>query len=183
MEKRTCSIGGCDRPRYARSWCRMHHARWRRHGDPLIAKACRRPAAERFWSRVNKNGPIPEHCPELGRCWVWTKGLNGTGYGDFSAGSKRISAHKWSYEAAKGPVPTGLELDHLCRNRLCVNPEHMEPVTHAENMRRAAAARTHCPQRHEYTAANTGYSCGDRYCRTCHRDRSRNYKRRKREEA
>jgi len=92
------------------------------------------------------------------------------------------SAHRLSYETEIGPIPEGLELDHLCRVRSCVNPLHLEPVTHQENVRRGEGAnfwrnKTHCPQGHEYTEENTGISNRNnekcRYCRECKREKNR----------
>ncbi len=94
---------------------------------------------ERFWEKVDKNGPIPLHRPELGACWVWTAEIVHNGYGRFMLRRRagRIKAHKWAYQKLVGPVPVGLELDHLCRNPPCVNPAHLEPVTRRENLLRA----------------------------------------------
>lgn len=105
-------------------------------------------------------------------CWVWVAGKSPLGYGRFGVGSNTYLAHRIVYEALVGPVPDGLELDHLCRNPSCVNPGHLEPVTHAENMRRGANAnKTHCPNGHEYTPENTHIrSSGWRQCRACHRE-------------
>lgn len=99
-------------------------------------------------------------------CWLWT-GLQHKGYGRYSDGL----AHRVSYEIHRGPIPDGLELDHLCRTPLCVNPDHLEPVTRAENMRRRAAAKTHCINGHEYTPENTYVMAGAGYrsCRACNR--------------
>lgn len=84
-----------------------------------------------------------------------------------------VPAHRFSYETFIGPVPEGLELDHLCRNTRCVNPEHLEPVTHKVNMQRSStfsaenAAKTHCPRGHEYSDTNIWWYRGRRYCRVC----------------
>jgi len=98
------------------------------------------PEADRFWPKVNKHGPIPDERPELGACWVWTACLSDTGYGWFGS-EIESNAHRWSWRHVHGPIPEGLHLDHLCRNRRCVNPMHLEPVSNAENVRRGAAAK------------------------------------------
>ena len=97
-------------------------------------------------------------------CWIWMGGLKKNGY----AVSGKHIAHRLSYEAFKGAIPKGLELDHLCRVPCCVNPWHLEAVTHQENMSRGAfAKRTHCPQGHPYTPENTYRYNGKRVCREC----------------
>ncbi len=130
-----------------------------------------KPAADRFWPKVKKNGPVPEQRPDLGPCWVWDAAISAdTEYGSFTAeGHKRIGAHVFSYVLHYGPVPDGLEVDHLCRNRQCVNPTHLEAVTHQENVLRGAHGQliTHCPQGHPYDESNTIYSSGARKCRIC----------------
>jgi hypothetical protein len=109
---------------------------------------------------------------------VWTGGKTIGGYGMFSGNASRATigrdmAHRWSYEYHVGPIPEGLDIDHLCRNRACVNPEHLEPVTRAENIRRAAQVKTHCPSGHEYTEENTYIRPGTihRKCRACAAER------------
>jgi hypothetical protein len=88
---------------------------------------------------------------------------------------KKVLVHRWFYEQANGPIPDGLELDHLCRNPRCCNPAHLEAVTHAENMARGKAAQqTHCIQGHPFDEANTYYRrSGTRDCRACNRNRAR----------
>lgn len=108
-------------------------------------------------------------------CWVWNKGLNDAGYGLTSNGKgKNKRAHVASYELVRGPVPAGLVLDHLCRNRACINPEHLEPVTRRENTLRGVGAsaqnarKSHCPRGHAYDEGNTVLRRrGGRECRTC----------------
>lgn len=125
------------------------------------------PLAVRFWPKVDRWDP--DHC------WLWTANTNERGYGRMSsggAGGTTLYAHRVAYELLVGPIPEGLQIDHLCRVRACVNPKHLEPVTHAENMRRGAPAmQTHCKRGHEYTPENTGLhlpkSEGQRFCRTC----------------
>lgn len=124
--------------------------------------------AQRFWAKVDPTGP----------CWLWTAGVDGTGYGQLKVGKRTLKAHRFAYELLVGPVPDGLELDHLCRVRHCVNPGHLEPVTHAENCRRGLvgqnmAVKTHCPQGHAYDEQNTYVAAsGSRQCRACARKRS-----------
>ena len=136
----------------------------------------RGPMAERFWSKVDKNGPVPEHRPELGPCHLWTAGLDADGYGRFGLNGRNRKAHVVSYEIQVGPIPSGLEPDHLCRVRRCVNDAHLEPVTRAENMRRGDGpallrarqlAKTHCPQGHPYIGENLIVRHGQRSCRIC----------------
>ena len=110
-------------------------------------------------------------------CWLWTGSINESGYGLLieKAGGKQINhrAHRWSYEYHIGPIPDGLVLDHLCRVRRCVNPDHLEPVTDAENIRRGVSwngSKTHCKRGHEFTSENTGIQNGNhRFCRACRR--------------
>lgn len=130
---------------------------------------------DRFFTKVNKAGPIPENKPELGPCWQWTAGLI-EGYGVFSVGKGRgrmARAHRWYYEEVKGPIERRLTLDHLCRNRACVNPAHLEPVTKGVNTLRGTAPsaqnarKTNCPKGHPLDGFRPSESA--RYCKTCNR--------------
>ena len=106
-------------------------------------------------------------------CWLWT-GSKSAGYADVGIGMKVVKLHKLAWEWVNGPVPDGLELDHLCRNRACWNPDHVEPVTHKVNMERGAhRLKTHCPQGHPYDEINTRFYRGRRYCWTCIRTRGK----------
>lgn len=91
---------------------------------------------ERFWEKVNKNGPVPKHMPHLGKCWVWTAGSDGRDYGYINTGMARnIRAHAASWILNRGPIPKGLNVMHLCNVPLCANPNHLRLGTHADNMK------------------------------------------------
>ena len=127
----------CPEPIVAQGLCDKHYRRKRRHGDPEIVTTIRGDDEARFWSKVDKDGPVPALRPELGPCWLWLDRLNDDGYGNFAAGGKIHSAPRWAYSHFAAPIPRGLEPDHLCRNRACVNYEsHLEVVTRRENVRR-----------------------------------------------
>lgn len=109
-------------------------------------------------------------------CWIWSWQLNDTGYGTLKVNAKRRTAHRVAYELRYGEIPKGLELDHLCRNRACINPLHLEPVTHKENMSRGdklamsrpQREKTHCKNGHELVVDNLYlYEEGRRICRAC----------------
>lgn len=129
-----------------------------------------------LWAKVDKAGPVPEYRPDLGVCWLWTGATMPNGYGNAWNGSEVVGAHRAVYELVVGPIPEGMDLDHLCRVRNCVRPSHVEPVTRSENMVRSplVGAKTHCPAGHEYTEENTLTTPGQgRKCRTCGRIRQR----------
>ena len=119
--------------------------------------------ASRFWSKVALK--------QFG-CYEWLAGKSDGGYGQFSHG-RTLFAHRFAYEDIKGPIPHGLTIDHLCRNRGCVNPDHLEPVTRGENVLRGEghaptnAKKTHCQKGHEYTEENTYVNRNKRYCMMC----------------
>lgn len=127
----------------------------------------------RFATKVDFSGP----------CWEWLACVNACGYGSFKVRTKVTSlAHRFAYEHLVGEIRDGLTLDHLCRNRRCVNPDHLEPVTAEENRQRAGwgsrpmgpaarnAAKTECLRGHEFTSENTYVNKrGSRVCRTCMR--------------
>lgn len=135
---------------------------------------------ERFWSKA-----MVQDTGYDTPCLTWCASTTHEGYAKFHLRGRVCLAHRVTYEAQFGPIQDGLELDHLCRNTSCVNVDHLERVTHAENMRRAKftdhpnALKTHCEQGHPYNAANTiPRSQGKRRCRTCHNaQQARRYQR------
>jgi len=129
-----------------------------------------RPIWERFWEKVN----ITE------TCWLWTASVVKGAYGHFGLRhGTMVYAHRFLYEQIFGPVPVGMELDHLCRTPACVNPFHLEPVTHQENTSRGDVgnhnkSRVHCLRGHPFDEVNTYIDPrGKRQCRACRRLRER----------
>lgn len=122
----------------------------------------------RMWSRVEHSGD----------CWLWT-GATANGYGRIRIGGRSVSTHRAAYELLIGPIPDGLQIDHLCRNKLCCNPAHLEPVTVRENLLRGDtfnarnAAKTVCHLGHPLSGDNLYIAVGRRHCRTCRREASR----------
>lgn len=126
--------------------------------------------AKRFWSKVDLKGPRD--------CWLWLGCKDQHGYGQFSLQGRKPRAHRVAYEFAIGPIPDGLVTDHLCRNASCVNPLHVEPVTHGENIRRSPIhnnrIKTHCKRGHLLLGENLlKREDGGRGCKTCKRDATR----------
>lgn len=179
MTKAICRVAECDRRVRSRELCSMHIQRWRKWGTTDL-RPRGRSLEDRFWEKVNKNGPAPTNRPELGPCWLWTASLDSKGYGKIKgAGPEIVQAHRASYELNVGPIPADLVLDHLCRVRHCVNPGHLEPVTQRINLLRGETLTamevlvTHCPQGHPYDAENTYQYGNNRKCRTCRREHRR----------
>lgn len=135
---------------------------------------------DRFTAKITVESP---------GCWIWTASTNPQGYGVFRLGGKAVGAHRAAWALLVGSIPPGLEVDHLCRVRNCVNPDHMELVTQKVNMARGSvyvlmaarfAAITECKHGHPFTPENTGtHTGGRRYCKTCKKQRLREYEKRR----
>jgi hypothetical protein len=174
--------------------CAEHYRRWRLYGDPLHSE---RPTEAEiragriafFWANVDRRGDD--------ECWPWKRKLTRLGYGQMRGFTKAIGAHRFAYELLVGPIPEGMQIDHMCHNqvkdtcadtaacphRRCCNPRHLDAVPGTVNRKRGRTerpgngswqtAKTHCPHGHEYTEANTYVGPkNDRQCRTCKRERT-----------
>lgn len=125
------------------------------------------PVEPRFWAKVDQRG--------TDECWVWTGFRHPKGYGYFRVDGRSLAAHRVAYELCVAPIPDGLTIDHLCRNRACVNPAHLEPVTMIVNVLRGEgptaenARKTHCIRGHPFDEENTYWFNGGRTCRICQR--------------
>ena len=117
-----------------------------------------------------------------GECWLWTGAKNSKGYGSMSNGKNgSMLAHRAAYTFTVGAIPEGLTIDHLCMNKACVNPGHLEPVTLAENISRRFIEQTHCAKGHEFAGTNVRYSVKSdgherRVCNACQREYSAAYR-------
>lgn len=133
---RACSIGECVGPPYAHGWCKVHYTRWWKHGDPLGVRQIRGDDVARLMSyvRVDPSG-----------CWIWTGVVGKNGYGRMGWRGRFLGAHRVSYALLKGSLVEGLQIDHLCRVRSCVNPDHLEQVTPQVNIQRGWRARELSP--------------------------------------
>lgn len=177
---RLCSIADCGQPARTRGWCAKHYKRWWKTGDPLTIAPRRR-----------RSRPIEESIVE-GRmtlrtlkrwtsklvfqadgCVTWDGCLNDSGYGMLGVHGKAQRAHRLAYAFFVGPLPDG-DLDHLCRNRACVRPDHLEAVSRGENTKRGLNGdlKTRCAQGHHWAEnrvrrPNGAYTCGE-----CRRERS-----------
>lgn len=186
-----CSVETCTSPAKLKGMCRLHYHRNWRLGTPTPKfgkNVSDTPLAVRFWSFVEKTDD----------CWRWTGAPTTFGYGKLKFKNAPLAAHRVAYELLVGPIPEGMSLDHLCHtrdltcpggkkcpHRLCVNPEHLEPVSGRENRMRGRsfapvnAAKTECIHGHPFDAANTYITTkGTRVCRACTSASQRAYQKR-----
>ena len=153
-----CGFDDCGNEAPPAPYCLKHLTRWIRYGDASVNK------------KPGNNGPAAALAARTvdgaNGCRLWTGAIDGNGYGTLRTGGKSFGAHRLAYELAKGQIPPNLFIDHLCRTRLCVNPEHLEAVTHIENMGRAK--RDLCRRGHPIS--DNGKK---RWCAECRRIASR----------
>lgn len=164
-----CAEPGCPETPVARTFCGPHYKVHARRNDlpPKVGNLPNGPAE--FWSRVEKTST----------CWLWRGSISRYGYGQFMSARKSWRAHRYVWELTRGPIPQGLVLDHLCRNRSCVNPDHLEVVTNRENVRRGIgptainARKQTCNNGHPLSGENLRIDeDGARLCIVCARRRS-----------
>jgi len=166
-----CQMSLCHNNKLVQGLCHRHRADYLEQLEKLQDRFNIKPPSDfetKFWAKVHKLNRTD--------CWEWQGHRRELGYGIFCFKYKRLHAHRVSYEIAKGPIPEGLEIDHLCKNPPCVNPSHLEAVTHLENMNRSdlrknqkewAITRTHCKKGHLFDENNTRINNGRRICKTC----------------
>lgn len=163
----SCTIDGCERPRHSRTWCGTHYARWRNTGttdnptrqtktctlDRCTEKHYSLGLCATHYSRMRHKGTTEEpwmnwedrfwrNVEKTDDCWTWKGKPGKNGYGRFTRLGTTHLAHRFAYEHIRNTsIPDEMTIDHLCRNRMCVNPDHMELTTRAENGRRGSVAR------------------------------------------
>lgn len=128
---KTCSIDRCEKPSRTRGLCSTHYQRWRRHGDPLGA-AYRGPEAT-FLAMTEPIVGDPG-------CIIWTGATNSKGYGYLWVDGRSVLAHRYAWERERGPIPDTREVDHMCFERACVNPQHLRLATRAQNVQNRAGS-------------------------------------------
>jgi 5-methylcytosine-specific restriction endonuclease McrA len=170
---RTCSVEGCGGRHRANGYCNKHLMRIRERGttdSPVPPPS----EAERFWPKVDKNGPVPERYPDLGGCWIWT----GRGWtGSFQTKSGPLTPRAWAWIDANGPVPGGMMILSTCGTKRCVHPEHSFAGTAGDRGALTAAKRVRCVRGHAlavYGIKRPGMR--GRFCSECHRIRAREWR-------
>lgn len=121
--KRTCSVEDCDRTHRSRGYCDLHYQRYMKYGTTEVQSAHYRNPEDAFAARTKR----------CGACTLWTGALDDCGYGSMWAHGRPVRAHRWAWERQRGPLPPGAQLDHICRNRSCVEVSHLRLATASEN--------------------------------------------------
>lgn len=167
----TCEVVDCNVPQLCKGMCRPHRRRVLLYGSPHERRMLYgEPLAVRLFAkvRVAENG-----------CWLFEPAVKVAWYGKVKTDWGAANVHVIVWNWLRGPVPDGLELDHLCRNKACCNPDHLEAVSHKENCRRGRGpevarsrrfTQTHCKRGHEFNLVNTIYKKKQRVCRICKRE-------------
>lgn len=174
---RKCTIEHCANNSHALGFCGMHYGRFKRHKDPLIIKRVYPKRALSLKERIENK------ILKTDKCWLWQGEIRKNGYGSIRINKKNYTIHRVYYELNKGQIPTGLTIDHLCRIKNCINPDHLEPVTLIENLKRGYGIgvqnsnKTYCPKGHEYNGVDKN---GHRLCLTCRNVRNKIYQERNR---
>lgn len=175
-----CAVDDCGARSRALGYCTKHYQRVKKYGDPNIA---RDPATSggqddtlSLWGLRTRFVEKIAFEPMSG-CWFWLGVTDACGYGCIRVDGRFWGTHRYAYETIIGPVPDGLEIDHLCQVRNCVNPAHMEPVTQEENKRRAGLRRTMCASGNHPRFPGSRYGKGTNAgrCKECVRAASRRY--------
>lgn len=194
MTEGTCSVPECPSAVHCKGYCRPHYMRFYRYGDPCAGGPPRPRAVisdETFWAQVNKQGPLIASRPDLGRCWIWLGRLNNGGYGVFGTrGRVSTPVYVIAWElSGRPPLGPAEEYDHLCHtldltcpggrcsHRSCLNPDHLEPVSHRENALRSVRARTgRCRFGHPLIVVGMRNGYPKRGCPTCTASRRRSHR-------
>lgn len=168
-QRQPCSVATCHQRSTAHGLCHAHLVRQQRYGDPTAGPPLLMRGVDpiiRFMAKVQQEGD----------CLIWIGSRNPKGYGTFKVGASAVLAHRWNYQQTFGSIADDLDLDHLCRNRACVKPQHLEPVPHAINIIRGMKGylRQACKRGHPITEENIYVDRdGHRNCRVCKNELAR----------
>lgn len=178
--KKLCAFQDCGFPCVGLGLCQSHYGQHRR-GKPLT-EIKRQRQRQKGSDPIIEYRKVPCDIPGVkGHCHEWTRAKSGgerSGYGNLWLNGRSVKSHRYIWEKANGPIPSGLEIDHRCKNKACCNINHLRLVTHKVNCspeNRPMPIKTSCPKGHEYTTENTYYYKGKRACITCRKLAARRY--------